>query len=267
MANLHLNFSGIELAFGGLPASFEKLMSTEWATFLAHETRDPILRVQVEIDDPEERTAPFDPQAMTLRIADGVGEFSLPGGHAWLDRNGSLRVRVDSAGRESYFNMVNLLIASLAARLPSRGAALVHAGCLLIGDRAHLLIGSEGAGKSTWTHLGHQGGALAISDDIVLVDGTDVLGCPLRSRHLPGEMTVGRWPVGSLLFPRHGSPASRSPANRLLSSARLVANLPFVSAALEQDADVTAFTDRLITSVPCYNLTFGLDPSFLDLLD
>ena len=267
MADVQLNFSGIELAFMGLPASFEKLMSVEWAPFLTAATGDPVLRVRVEVDDPAEKEAPFDPQAMTLRIAGGEGEFSIPGGHAWLERSGSVRVRVDSAGRESFFNMVNLVTASLAVRLPSRGAALVHAACLVLNDRAHLLIGSEGAGKSTWAHLGQGGGAMALSDDIVLVDGSEVLGSPFRSRHLPGRMIRGRWPIASLLFPRHGSPAARSPANRLLASARLVANLPFISAAVEQDADVTAFTDRFVTAIPCYELTFGLDPSFLTLLD
>ena len=266
MGELKLNLSGIGLTFAGLPPSFEKLMTTEWKPFIAREVRDPVLRVRVELEDTAETKAPFDPQAMTLRIEDGAGEFSLPGGHAWLERDGTVRVRVDSAGRESYFNMTNLLLACLATRLPARGGALVHAGCLLVEERAYLLVGSEGAGKSTWTHLGHQGGAVALSDDIVLVEGTEVLGSPFRSRHLPGSMVFGRWPIAALLFPRHGAPASLSPANRLLASARLVANLPFISAAVPQDPDVAAVTDRLVPSLPSHELTFTLDPSFLPLL-
>jgi hypothetical protein len=267
MVETNLNLSGIELAFEGLPPSFERLMAQEWKPFLAGDVRDPVLRARIEVDDPAETKAPFDPRSMTLRIADGAGEFSLPGGHAWLERDGSVRLRLDSAGRESFFNMTNMLLACLATRLPARGGAVVHAGCLLVKERAYLLIGTEGAGKSTWTHLGHQGGAAAVSDDIVLVQGSEVLGSPFRSRHLPGSLKVGRWPIAALLYPHHGTSASRTPASRLLASARLVANLPFISAAVEQDPDVTAFTDRLVTSTPCYEFTFSRDPSFLALLD
>jgi hypothetical protein len=266
MAELGLNLSGIELTLQGMPASFARIMTTEWSAFLVPAVRDPVLRIQVDVEDPAETTAPFAPERMRVGGAKGVGTFALPGGEARLEPDGSAQARLQNAGRESYFNLVNLLIACLAARLPSRGAGLVHAASLLLGDRAYLLIGSEGAGKSSWARLGLQAGARSLGDDLVLVEGNQALGSPFRSRHLPGKATPGRWAVGAIFFPHHGSPARRSPATRLLALARLTANLPFVAASGTQDKVVARFADRLVDAVPCYDLTFALDDSFLPLL-
>ena len=49
--------------------------------------------------------------------------------------------------------------------------------------------------------------------------------------------------------------------------AHLTANLPFLSAATAQDPAVSRFLERLLAAVPCYDLTFALDTSFLPLLD
>ena len=47
----------------------------------------------------------------------------------------------------------------------------------------------------------------------------------------------------------------------------MTANFPFLSVATEPDPDLARFADRLVDSVPSYELTFSLDPSFLELLD
>ena len=47
-----------------------------------------------------------------------------------------------------------------------------------------VLVGSEGAGKSTWARLGEEAGAHVVSDDLVLVDPSEsgfcLLGAPFR---------------------------------------------------------------------------------------
>ncbi|MHC4138116.1 MAG: hypothetical protein ACYS0K_24525, partial [Planctomycetota bacterium] len=52
----------------------------------------------------------------------------------------------------------------------------------------------------------------------------------------------------------------------LLARARLAANLPFVSAAIERDPRVAAVLERLASTVPCKELTLSPDASFMKLL-
>jgi len=267
MGALNLDISGIEIAFDGLPPGFVTKLVSDWALFVTKDVADPLLRVRVEIADPGALETPFAPQTLTSRLAGGGGEFSLPGGRAVLSADGQVRVELHSASRESHFNLVNLLIACLAVRLPLRSALLVHAACLVVEGRAYLLVGSSGVGKSTWANLGLEAGARSIGDDVVLVERREALGSPFRSRHLAGRAEPGRWPIAALMFPHHGSDASRTRAQRLLARARLTANLPFVTAAGRRDAATEAIVDDLVDNVPCFDLTFARDTSFMPLLN
>ena len=117
--------------------------------------------------------------------------------------------------------------------------------------------------------MGEQRGAHVLSDDLVLLAlgaaGAEALASPLRSTHR-SRLRRGRWPVGAILFPVHGETAAWSPCDALLARARLAANLPFVSAAIERDPRVAAVVEGLASDVPCRELTFSKDSSFVDLL-
>jgi hypothetical protein len=165
--------------------------------------------------------------------------------------------------------MINLLRACLAWYLPGRGTAMLHAAGLVIEDRAFFLVGAEGSGKTTWARLGQECGAHVLSDDLVLVqcaaDRVLALGSPFRST-LRADYRPGRWPLRAILFPRRGAPAAWASCSQLIARARLAANLPFVSGGIERDARVAGVVERLATAVPCRELTFAPDASFVELL-
>ncbi len=195
---------------------------------------------------------------------------SLESCTAAVDETGQAELSLTRGlGPREYFTLLNLLRAALAWRLPHRGAVLLHAAGIVVEKGAFLLVGPEGSGKSTWAELGQRAGAHVLSDDLVLVDGggarLEALGSPFRSTHR-ADYRPGRWPVCAILFPRHGDSPAWTPCDGMLARARLAANLPFVSSALEQDPRVAAVVERLATAVPCRELTFGLDPAFVDLL-
>jgi len=164
--------------------------------------------------------------------------------------------------------MANLVRAAVAWILPGRGGALVHAAALVLDGRAFLLVGSEGAGKSTWAALGERGGGRVLTDDLAMLDAADgemqALGAPFRSTHV-ADYGPGRWPLAAILFPRHGRPAATAPVASLIARAKIVANLPFVAEGAERDPRIGAVVERLC-ALPCAELTFDLDPSFVDVL-
>ena len=52
----------------------------------------------------------------------------------------------------------------------------------------------------------------------------------------------------------------------MLAQARLTANLPFVAEEIQSDPRVLDMVQRLTSDVPWLDLTFGLDPGFVELL-
>ena len=140
---------------------------------------------------------------------------------------------------------------------------------LELDGRAFLMVGPEGSGKSSWAAQGAAAGGRVISDDLVLIDdsggGIEAVGSPFRSSY-KAPYLPGRWPVAAILFPRQGKRARLAPAAALLAQARLTANLPFVTEGLGHDARIEAVVRRVLDRVPCAELTFALDPSFVELL-
>jgi hypothetical protein len=172
-------------------------------------------------------------------------------------------------GRREFYTLANLLRACVAWLLPGRRGLMLHAAGLLLEGRAHLLVGPESSGKSTWAALGEAAGGRVISDDLVLLDGSgervEALGSPFRSTHR-ADYRPGRWPLHSVLFPRHGEPAALRAVSELLATARLSANLPFVSEAVATDPRIAAALRGVVRTVECAELTFSPDPSFVALL-
>ena len=245
-------------------------MLREWRPFVTDAVAEPFLSIEVSFVDGDGDPGPFDPKQMSSVFESNAAGFSMNGGEARVEQTGEARVTLARGlGRSEYFTLMNLLRAVLAWRLPHRGAALLHAAGIVVEDSAFLLVGSEGSGKSTWAALGERAGARVLSDDLVLVDGggprLEALGSPLRSTHR-ADYRPGRWPVSAILFPRHGEVPAWTACDGMLARARLAANLPFVSSALQRDPRVAAVVERLATAVPCRDLTFGMDPSFVDLL-
>ena len=272
MRRVTADFSGISLTLGGLPPALAERLAEDWAPFLAEHRASAHLEAEVVAGSGPPEPALFQPKAMRAELAAAGARFSLAQGEARVAPDGRVRIELRPAeGATPYFALLNLLRASLAWWLPRVEAGLVHAAGLVVRGRAFLLVGPAGSGKTTWARLGRQGGALVLSDDLVLVSARDArleaLGAPFRSTEA-GTTGPGRYPLAALLFPRHGRPAALSrQVPGLVARARLTANLPFVSEGLAHDAQLAVLVERLATAAPCRELTFDLDPSFLALLE
>jgi len=268
---LAFDLSGIALHLEGVPAASAATLCRDWAAFRIDETERPFLHVEISrVEQAHADPAPFDPKSMRAELGRSRATFRMPQGRLELDGSGRARLALASGlGAHEYFTLLNLLRAALAASLPSRGGALVHAAALVVDGRAFALAGAEGSGKSTWAREGEHGGANIVSDDLILVDREGeafvVAGAPFRSTHRV-DFRRGRWPLAAILFPRHGARPGLAPVPPLLAQARIVANLPFVAEALDRDERLRAVVERLVERVPCRELTFAPDPGFIGLL-
>ncbi len=268
---LAFDLSGIAVRVRGLPAPLDARLAHEWSAFLAGDAGRPFLDVEVACAELPVPQGPFAPKAMRSRLDRDRARFEMPEGDVSVDAGGRavLRLSTAVAAERGWFAFLNLLRAALAWRLPSRGGMLLHAAAVTLDGRAFLLAGSEGSGKSTFAALAESRGARVLSDDLVLLDGAlapvEALGAPFRSTH-PGAQAPGRWPVAALLFPVHGASARLDAVPPLLVRARVTANLPFVAEGIEADPRIHEAIERLAGGVPAHDLTFGRDPSFVDLL-
>jgi hypothetical protein len=207
-----------------------------------------------------------------LRHAEAGAEaarFVTDEGSVEVDSTGHGTVVVrPGAARMRAFALLNLVLAALAWRLPPLGAAMLHCGAVLIDDAGFVLVGPAGSGKSSFVTHAREGGARPVSDDLNLLvveaDEVKLAGSPFRTRTQPGP-GPGRWPLRAVLFPRRGEPAALAPLDHLLVRARLTANLPYVGPRFVEDRRYVEVLER-ICSVPAFELTFALDPSFVDLL-
>jgi hypothetical protein len=270
VSSLDLDLSGIRLRLDGLTAALAQRISEEWSPFVAQRQGRAFFRLQLRVLDLPLPQGEFAPKAMTSVLTEESARFSMPEGSGTIQLDGRCQVDlVRGLGQREYFSLLNLLRACLAWLLPSRRAMLLHAAGLVVGGRAFLLVGAEGSGKSSWARIGEGAGAQVLSDDLVLVDGSgntpEVLGSPFRSTHV-ADYRPGRWPLSAIFFPRHGEAAASSRADALLAKARIVANMTFIAEAVGRDERIAPLLNSLAESVPCAELTFGLEPSFMEIL-
>jgi hypothetical protein len=231
---------------------------------------DAFVRFVVAYETGPAPTGEFAPKAMRAEPGPHGARFSMPEGRASVSAAGAAEVRMlHGLEQREFYTLVNLVRACLAWMMPGRGGMLLHAAGLVLDGRAFVLVGGAGAGKSTWAGLGERAGGRVLSDDLVLLDGAgdglEALGSPFRSTHR-AEYRPGRWPLAGVLFPRHAADAALRPATRLETITRITANLPFLTEGVVGDERVSSLLDRVAATVPCRELTFGLDPSFVDLL-
>jgi len=269
-SELGLDLSGLRLNLEGLGGDLVGRLTRDWPAFVTVPADCPFLHLSIEIaDDVAASEEAYAPKEMRSALAPGRARYWMPEGSAEVDSSGTSRIRLTCGGGRSYYTLINMLRASLAWSLPSRGGALLHAAGLALGQRAFLLVGPEGSGKSTWARLGEREGAHVISDDLVLIDGIgstfEVLGTPFRSTHV-SRLEAARWPLAAILFPRHGAEAALAPLTSVAVRSRLLANLPFVAEGIERDSRIEHVLERLATGVVCRELTFGRDGSFVELL-
>jgi hypothetical protein len=261
------DFSGFSVRLHGLDEPCAAVLDDAWGLF-AGDGGDPVLELEVNFEGAELPAGIIDPAPLDRTIrGKAIG---------WVSREG--RVEVDEHGRGKAvvgtgndstraWGLVNLILPVLAWRLPSLGLFLVHSGAVIVRDRAFVLVGRSGAGKSTFVEQAAAGGAVAAGEDLnlLLYEGNRwwLAGSPLRNRLGPGP---GRWPLAALLTPDRGATPALEPASRLLVSAQLQANLPYIGDCLGAVDGGAALVESL-DQVPALRLTFAPDPAFVPLLE
>ena len=266
---IDFDLSGVGVRFEGLPARLARNLRAEWPAFVVPFTdRDPIVVEVAELDRPltpgrEMVGAPvIERSGTTLIVRRDEGELTC---------DAEIRVvamrLAQGDDRRRLWGLLNLLAVALAWRLLGRGGGAIHAAGVVVGERAVLLIGAEGAGKTTWALAAGSAGLPVISDDIVFLDAgsgrLEALGAPVRDRGIP-HAGPGRWPVAAFLLPRHGAPAALLPATRLVLEARLAANMLYVAAGWRDDPNVVRALESMASAAPARTLVFAPDASWLD---
>jgi hypothetical protein len=269
-AALELDFSGIRLRLENLNPALDERLRREWRSFVAATGPDPFLRLRLTFVEGAAPQGAFAPKAMTSKLERQRAAFHMAEGSAAVFEDGTGEITLlRGLGTREYYSFLNFLRATLAWKLPSRGGMLMHAAGLVVGERGFIMVGAEGSGKSSWAKLGESAGCRVLSDDLVVLDGAgaelEVLGAPFRSTH-HADYRPGRWPLAAVLFPRHAEQAALKPCDALIARARLVANLTFIAEAVEKDDRISPMLERLTSSVPCADLAFALDGSFVELL-
>ena len=268
-ASIDAAVSGLAVRFVGLDGPLRATLEKEWAPFLGG-AGDPFLTVEVSAADHTIVTDRAMRPSVAGEVRDGCGSFRSDEGDLTVDSAGLARIRLGTGDeRWRYWGLMNLFAAATAVRMPSRPGALVHAAGIVVDGRAFLLIGPEGAGKSTFARMAGSGGAQVISDDAVLVDGAGgglfLLGSPIRA-HEATRPGPGRWPVAAILHAQRGAPSRLRAVDRLTAEAVVTANLPFVVTGWGRDARLEPLVTYLSESVPHRRLTFAPDPSFVGVL-
>ena len=263
------DLSGFGVTVDGLDQETASELDRIWGRFAGRGDR-ALVHVTTKFDFPATLAATIEGPPLERSFADGGALFVSPEGKIELDANGVGRVTIGSgiASRRA-FAIINLLLAGCAWRLPNEGAAMVHSGAILINGRGFVLVGSSGAGKSTFVRCAQQGGAEVVSEDLnlLITEGETVwlAGSPFRTRNYPGP-GPGRWPLAAFLLSEHGGPAALQPITPLIFSAQLHANLPFVGDCWPQLPGATGVSERL-EGCPARRLRFAPDPSFVPLLN
>jgi hypothetical protein len=270
VSELFADFSGLGIGVRGLPARLHERLAAAWKGFLCAPVAGPALTLVVSADDESPDAPPFTAKSMRSSVEGSRVVFRMGEGSATVEASGPVAVRLAPATSATQAAaLVNLATAALAWQLPGHGGALLHAAGAVIDGRAYLLVGGEGAGKSTWTELAGQAGAKILGDDLVLVhrgtSGFDALASPLRAQKSTLRVP-GRWPLAALLGAQHaGTPALREDAT-LVARARIAANMPFAVDGLGARDALEEILDRLTRDVPNRTLAFAPEPSFVRLL-
>jgi hypothetical protein len=266
---LCFDLSGFRIMLRAVPAEVAERLIERWSDFRVPHAPDPIVDLTVRVEGDEGPDGPLDPRGLRVEREAAAAPARFVEGSLELTDDGSgLASLAPGRAERQYWVLVNLVCAALGRRAIERGAVLLHAAAVVIEGRAFVMVAPEGGGKTTWAELARDAGALYVSDDVVLVDGSrgafEVLTTPIRGNH-PRPLPPGRWPLAALLLPRHGDAAAAAPASRLASRARLEANVLF-AARRAIDRGLGSLLDRLAAGTPAFELTFRRDASFMPAL-
>lgn len=271
MTAVEFDFSGVRVRIEGTDDLLAAEFAERWGRFSCAAEGRPALAVRVRTGDSRFRHGPvLQAKRMRSRFRPDSAMFSMPEGEIEAAAAGTAEAVVgDGPPRHRALALQNLILATLAWILPSRATLIVHAAGIVRGGRAFALVGTSGAGKSTWALAARDAGCDVLSEDLVWIDASGsptALSVPFRP-DVVAPMGPGRLPLAAVLFPIKGAPPRLDAVDPLVALGRLVANLPFVAERHGRDPGLDRAVDALLAGVAVRALTFPPDASFLDVLD
>lgn len=268
---IHYDLSGIGVRLRNAPAGWPELMSRWWADFASPSAGEPFLDVEVAAElHPVWPGIALTAELVPGSAVDGSIRFRMPEGEVELHPGGRARIILArGTERSRCYAVMGLMLAALGSTLPTRGVVVLHAGGIVVDDRAFLMVGPAGAGKSTWVDLALEAGAQCLSDDVVFADASRgpvaLLGVPFRADR-PRPIGRGRWPLAAALLPAHGREARLDSLDPMQARGVLAANLLYLTPEQHVGPRVASIVDRIVDDVPLRTLTFSPEPSFVGLL-
>jgi hypothetical protein len=148
------------------------------------------------------------------------------------------------------------------------GGLVLHAASLVRSRMARVFCGRSGSGKTTVARLSPD--ATLLSDELSIVR---VLDKRARCYGTPFSGALGRAgegraaPLGGIYFLRHDSRHAVEAVKPRQALERLLPNVLFFAREAELTARVLGVAADLVEAVPCFDLSFRLDPGFWEVIE
>jgi hypothetical protein len=234
--------------------AFWELLSPSYREFASDAVPQLFLRVEITEEPPEDVAARWSGPFARIGGQDGVlsieglafrGAFDEQSGEGWIAQP------LDPAPFETF------LTAIYAGRLLKEDGFLLHAAALTVGDWAYAFYGPSGSGKTTVAGLAGTG---VITDEIAAIrrqgEGYQISGVPWRGQRLSA-------PLAGLFRLRKAQATAFTPLSPVETVRQLLPNVFFSRADSSELGRFFAIGGSLVTKVPCYEMHFTPDGSFL----
>jgi len=177
------------------------------------------------------------------------------------------RARLALADANEYSIDSFLRILYSLALVDARGL-VVHAASVVRRGVAHLFCGCSGSGKTTVARLSPD--AILLSDELSiprLADaGTRCHGTPFWGELARGGTDCAA-PLAGIYFLEHGTRHAIRAVTPRLALERLLPNVLFFAKDTRLGGRVLDVAADLLETIPCFDLSFRLDPGFWEVID
>ena len=274
-APLRVDIGGLEFRLVGLDPALAVCLQDRYAHFLGNGIGEGF---QVRLLDAgkdhfirPEQVAPGAPHPLSLAWEGSILLVQSFGFAGWIDlenRQGELALS-SAEFEKAPWSVENYLRVCTAWRALGEGGALLHAACLVRGDKGYLFLGASGSGKSTLAATSRAGEV--VSDDLTLVrrlgGSFRVVGTPFRGTYLGGRRIRGDFPIAGI-YRIFKAPQNRvEPCPTKHAVADLLAAAPFVVDQLARDGRILSNLKSLNAAFPLAYLHFNLNGDFWEVLD
>jgi hypothetical protein len=274
---LSLELAGRRITTLGAPTHWLQELPGRLLDCRIAEEAEPHRIIRVEIEDDERLLPPAAGhdlnEVSTLSFEPSAIRFHSDWCEGCLDlrTDGELALNVHPAAGPWFGGLLeNALRLLMAYDALESGGVLLHSAAIVRKNRAMVLFGHSGAGKSTTSGIALEAGWLVVSDDVNLIQrgpgGWEVRQVPFSgslNANAPGMQGV---PLDGL-FRLHKSECDRLvPCSTAHATSLLFGSAPFANQDPYRGEPLLDILAGLVNEVAVQDLYFSLSPRFLDLI-